>query len=53
MAAAGDNRLGGQDFNLVLLQYLVREVRRRLPDAVVEGDSEVMRVLREEATLAC
>jgi molecular chaperone DnaK (HSP70) len=49
MAAAGDNRLGGQDFNLALLQYLVREVQRRLPEAVVEGDAEVMRVLREEA----
>ena len=49
MAAAGDNRLGGQDFNLALLQHLVREVQRRLPEAEVEGDAEVMRVLREEA----
>ena len=49
MAAAGDNRLGGQDFNLALLQHLVREVQRRLPEAEVEGDAEAMRVLREEA----
>ena len=50
MAAAGDNRLGGQDFNLVLLQHLVREVRRRLPDAVVEEDKEVWRRLEDPGT---
>eukprot|EP00966_Prymnesium_polylepis_P232355 5373992-Prymnesium_polylepis.1 len=49
MAAAGDNRLGGQDFNLGLLDALVGRVRAALPSVDVEADVEAMRALREEA----
>lgn len=51
MAAAGDNRLGGQDFNLVILEHLVSELTARLPDKSppVADDAEAMRALREEA----
>lgn len=48
MAAAGDNRLGGQDFNFVLLEHLVSTVSAKLGVAVTD-DAEAMRVLREEA----
>ena len=49
MSAAGDNRLGGQDFNLGLLQHLEAEVRRKMPAHDLDADTEGMRVLREEA----
>ena len=50
MAAAGDNRLGGQDFNLVLLEHLVGMVSAKLgAGARVTADVEAMRALREEA----
>ena len=50
MAAAGDNRLGGQDFNLVLLEHLVEMVSKKLGAGVrVTDDVEAMRALREEA----
>uniref|UniRef100_A0A7S2C2W0 Heat shock protein 70 n=1 Tax=Haptolina brevifila TaxID=156173 RepID=A0A7S2C2W0_9EUKA len=51
MAAAGDNRLGGQDFNLVLLEHLVEVVGARMPDGSppLTSDPEAMRALREEA----
>lgn len=61
MAAAGDNRLGGQDFNLVLLEHLTALAADALPPAhplggraaggarAIEADAEVMRGLREEA----
>ena len=49
MAAAGDNRLGGQDFNLLLLDHLLRQLKKRLPKLDVTADPEAMRALREEA----
>ena len=49
MAAAGDNRLGGQDFNLLLLDHLLRQLKQRLPKLDVTADPEAMRALREEA----
>lgn len=54
MAASGDNRLGGQDFNLVILEHLVATVAKRLKlegAAVsrITDDAEAMRALREEA----
>lgn len=49
MAAAGDNRLGGQDFNLGVLDALVARVRAALPGYALEEDAEAMRALREEA----
>ena len=51
MAAAGDNRLGGQDFNLVLLEYLIETIGAKLHGGtqVIRDDEEAMRVLREEA----
>ena len=49
MAAAGDNRLGGQDFNLLLLDHLLRQLKKRLPTLDVTADPEAMRALREEA----
>lgn len=49
MAASGDNRLGGQDFNLILLDALVGRVKARLPSHALEEDAESMRALREEA----
>ena len=53
MAASGDNRLGGQDFNHVILGHVIGEVRRRLGGAVdVEGDVEAMRALGAQETSA-
>lgn len=51
MAAAGDNRLGGQDFNLLLLEHFIATIAARLSvdSAVITGDAEAMRALREEA----
>ena len=50
IAAAGDNRLGGQDFNLVLLEHLIESVGSKLGGtARVTEDAEAMRALREEA----
>ena len=50
MAAAGDNRLGGQDFNLVILEYLVETIGAKLgPSVRITEDTEAMRALREEA----
>ena len=40
MAAAGDNRLGGQDFNLALLQHLQAEVGRKMPGYDLAADLE-------------
>jgi len=49
MAAAGDNRLGGQDFSSHMLQLLIRQIRAKLPEIDIEADFEAMRALREEA----
>jgi len=49
MAAAGDNRLGGQDFNLGIVDALVSRVGAKLPTKDVAADTEAMRALREEA----
>ncbi len=55
MAAAGDNRLGGQDFSAALVDVLVDSVAARLGGdgdaaaARMRADSEAMRALREEA----
>lgn len=50
MAAAGDNRLGGQDFNLILLEHLVEVIGAKLgPSVSITSDPEAMRALREEA----
>ena len=51
MAAAGDNRLGGQDFNLVMLEHLVSTISAKLggSSATIRKDAEAMRALREEA----
>jgi len=51
MAAAGDNRLGGQDFNLVLLEHLIESIGAKVHGGVqaIRDDHEAMRVLREEA----
>ena len=48
MAAAGDNRLGGQDFNQYILEHLVKALSAKLGFDVAQ-DSESMRALREEA----
>jgi len=51
IAAAGDNRLGGQDFNYVILEHLIERIGKAMPaDAPrVTDDLEAMRALREEA----
>jgi len=49
MAAAGDNRLGGQDFSAVLLEHLLGQLHARLPHLAIRDDGDSMRVLREEA----
>jgi len=49
MAAAGDNRLGGQDFSAALLEWLVGALTARLPGRDVRADADAMRHLREEA----
>ena len=49
MAAAGDNRLGGQDFSAALLERILSDVAARMPGTDIRGDAEVMRELREEA----
>ena len=49
MAASGDNRLGGQDFNLNILDTLVGRVKAKLPAYALSEDMEAMRVLREES----
>jgi molecular chaperone DnaK (HSP70) len=50
MAAAGDNRLGGQDFNLVLLEHLITLVSDKLgPSVRITDDADAMRALWEEA----
>ena len=49
MAAAGDNRLGGQDFSAALLERILSDVAERMPGTDIRGDAEVMRELREEA----
>ena len=59
IAASGDNRLGGQDFNLVLLEHLVQAIAAKLggkgaggvaaAEEKIRADTEAMRALREEA----
>jgi len=51
VAAAGDNRLGGQDFNLAILEYLIAAITSAMPAGApkVTEDVEAMRALREEA----
>ena len=49
MAAAGDNRLGGQDFSAAILGWILDKLAERLPERQPTRDPEVMRALREEA----
>ena len=42
-------RLGGQDFNLHILDALVARASAKLPGKDLRTDTEAMRVLREEA----
>ncbi len=48
MAASGDNRLGGQDFNMLLLEYLIAQVSAQSPGIRLSDNEEAMRILRDE-----
>ena len=58
MAASGDNHLGGQDFNLILLEHLVTTIAAKLSSSSgasvagmtlsIKDNGEAMRALREE-----
>ena len=51
IAAAGDNRLGGQDFNLIIFEHLIHRIENAMPAGSlnVTNDAEALRALREEA----
>ena len=59
MAASGDNHLGGQDFNLILLEHLLAAIAAKLSansnasiaelTVTIRDDLDAMRALREEA----